>query len=59
MNYIKKAKEKPIEIDVKLPDNFWDVDNQECIITKLIITDDPSILAANIAGNSEIQYDAY
>lgn len=55
--FIKKAKYK--YLDISMPDDFWDTESTNCKITKVIITDDESILEQNNIWKEEIQYDAY
>lgn len=56
-DFIKKAKYK--DLDVSIPDNFWNTTSNACKITKVIITDDKSVFENNKIWNEEIQYDAY
>lgn len=56
-DFIKEAKYK--DLDVSIPDNFWNTDSNVCKITKVVITDDKNILNNNKIWNEEIQYDAY
>lgn len=59
VDYIKKIIGKKRYMEVSIPDNFWNTDSTNCTITKLVLTDDESILKQNNDWNEEIQYDAY